>query len=123
MEDPVSIYLRLIDYNSLALTIYGTHVGDIASIKDKFDGANPQFISISKYSTDVDQTLNIGSLSSGAGAGKIEFNPLIITKFSDALSPVLFVNAASGTPFKTAEVFFVINARSSIYKKKKALFF
>jgi hypothetical protein len=69
MEGPVSIYLRLIDYNSLALTTYGTYVGDIASIKDTFDAENPQFIRISTYSTDIDQTLNIGSLSTGAGAG------------------------------------------------------
>ncbi len=107
MEGPVSIYLRLVDYNSSALTSNGTHDTDIATIKDTFDTDNKQFIRVSGYHCDVEQTLNIGSQSTGAGAGRITFNPFRITKFIDGTSPILFQNSASGTPFKTAEVFFV----------------
>ena len=35
---------------------------------------------VSDYSFDVEQVLNIGSQSSGAGAGKVTFNPFSITK-------------------------------------------
>jgi type VI protein secretion system component Hcp len=57
---------------------------------------------VEAFNFDVEQTLNIGSQSSGAGAGKITFNPFSITRFPDNLSPALFVDCASGTAFKTA---------------------
>jgi type VI secretion system secreted protein Hcp len=51
-----------------------------------------------------DQSLNIGSQSSGAGAGKIKFRSLSITKLIDKSSPVLFVSAASGRAFLTGHL-------------------
>lgn len=55
---------------------------------------------IGDFSLDIEQTLNIGSQSSGAGAGKITFNPFSITRKIDVVSPVLFQMACSGTPFE-----------------------
>ncbi|MEO8765474.1 MAG: type VI secretion system tube protein Hcp [Ginsengibacter sp.] len=110
MEGSTSIYLRMIDYNSKALTSNGTFDDMIAAVDDVLDTKNDQFIRVSAFSGDVEQQLNIGSQSSGAGAGKILFNPFRITKFADAVSPLLFADAASGKAFKTVEVFFV-NAR------------
>lgn len=55
---------------------------------------------IDDYSLDVVQTLNIGSQSTGAGAGKIAFNPFRIVRTSDLSSPRLFEMSCSGTPFK-----------------------
>jgi len=107
MEGPIVCYMRLIDYNAAALTSYGTHTTEIAATKDGIETANPQFIPIQTYSSDVEQTLNIGSQSTGAGAGKITYNPLRITKTLDGISTTLFQNAASGTPYKTVEIFFV----------------
>jgi type VI secretion system Hcp family effector len=52
------------------------------------------------YSFDIEQVLNIGSQSSGAGAGKITFNPFSITRKIDIASPRLFENACNGAPFK-----------------------
>jgi hypothetical protein len=40
---------------------------------------------------DIEQVLNIGSQSSGAGAGKVTFNPFSITRHVDKASPVLFL--------------------------------
>jgi hypothetical protein len=37
---------------------------------------------------DIEQTLNIGSQSTGAGAGKVTFNPFSITRKVDRASPV-----------------------------------
>lgn len=113
MEAPVATYLRLIDYKKAALTSGGTLDSTIAG---SFDAANPQFMKVTSYGSDVLQTLNIGSQSTGAGAGKIIFNPLQITKYLDAASPVLFQRAASGTPFQTAELFFV-NTQGIVFSK------
>jgi len=48
--------------------------------------ADPAF-EIEDFSFDIEQTLNIGSQSSGAGAGKVTFNPFQITKKTDSSSP------------------------------------
>ena len=69
---------------------------------DKFmnqAGANGLF-EIEDFSFDIEQTLNIGSQSTGAGAGKVIFNPFSIKRKIDVASPVLFQNACSGTPFE-----------------------
>lgn len=56
---------------------------------------------IEDYSFDIEQTLNIGSASSGAGAGKITFNPFSITRKVDRASPTFFQMACSGKSFQT----------------------
>jgi type VI secretion system secreted protein Hcp len=56
---------------------------------------------IDDYSFDIEQTLNIGSQSTGAGAGKVTFNPFSITRKIDKASPLLFDMTCSGTPFET----------------------
>lgn len=66
-------------------------------LKDFKSGA---LFEIEDYSFDIEQTLNIGSQSTGAGAGKVTFNPFSITRKIDRASPTLFQNACSGTPFK-----------------------
>jgi type VI secretion system secreted protein Hcp len=56
---------------------------------------------IEDYSFDIEQVLNIGSQSSGAGAGKVTFNPFSITRKIDTASAILFDMACSGTAFQT----------------------
>jgi type VI secretion system secreted protein Hcp len=56
---------------------------------------------IKDYSFDIAQTLNIGSHASGAGAGKVTFNPFSVTRRTDRASPLLFQMACAGTPFET----------------------
>ena len=64
-------------------------------------GATPKgLFEVEDFSFDIEQTLNIGSQSSGAGAGKVTFNPFSITRKIDQLSPILFERACSGTPFQ-----------------------
>jgi type VI secretion system secreted protein Hcp len=55
---------------------------------------------IEDFSFDVEQTLNIGSQSSGSGAGKITFNPFSITRKIDKASTRFFEMACSGTAFQ-----------------------
>ena len=62
---------------------------------------NANIFEVEDYSFDIAQTLNIGSQSTGAGAGKVTFNPFRITRKTDKASPLLFQMACSGTPFQT----------------------
>lgn len=113
MDGQTNIYLRLTDYSNNALNTSGKQVASNGAVKGTIDANNTQFIRLSDFSTDIEQTLNIGSQSTGAGAGRVTFNPFTIRKPIDATSPTLFTNAASGTPFKTAELF-VANAKGII---------
>lgn len=63
-------------------------------------GQPGQLFEIEDYSFDIEQVLNIGSQSSGAGAGKVTFNPFSITRKIDCASPILFSMACSGTAFQ-----------------------
>jgi type VI secretion system Hcp family effector len=67
---------------------------------------------IEDFSFDVEQILNIGSQSSGAGAGKVTFNPFTITKKLDVSSPKLLQAAARGEIFKTFTCSFFAGGRS-----------
>jgi len=60
---------------------------------------------IDDFSFDIEQVLNIGSQSSGAGAGKVTFNPFQITRKSDRLSPKLFMMCCAGQHFKIVSLY------------------
>lgn len=71
-------------------------------VKDD-DGST--WFAVDAYSFDMVQTLSIGSQSTGAGAGKVTFNPFSISlSASRSLTNLLFRNLASGTPFKQVEL-------------------
>ena len=67
-------------------------------------GSKPISLTVNSISCDFSQVLNIGSQSSGAGAGKVTFNPFSITRRFDAQSPDLFHMLCAGIPFKTVVV-------------------
>ena len=46
--------------------------------------------SLTPTTAPTETTLNVGSQSTGAGAGKVTFNPFSITRKIDKSSPVLF---------------------------------
>jgi type VI secretion system secreted protein Hcp len=54
---------------------------------------------IDDFNFDIEQVLNIGSQSSGAGAGKVTFNPFSITRKTDRASPVFFMMCCAGQHF------------------------
>lgn len=55
---------------------------------------------IDDFSFDIEQVLNIGSQSSGAGAGKVTFNPFQITRKTDLASPKLYLMCCAGQHFR-----------------------
>jgi type VI secretion system secreted protein Hcp len=72
-------------------------------------------IQLESASFQATQTLNIGSVSSGAGAGKVVLGPLTVTKLPDSTSPQIFVALAEGTPAATATLSFVQSGATSAY--------
>jgi type VI protein secretion system component Hcp len=66
------------------------------------------------YSFDIEQTLNIGSQSAGAGAGKVTFKPLTIIKSVDVNSATLFSMCCSGTPFKYVDIVLVESGKKPV---------
>jgi type VI secretion system Hcp family effector len=89
-----NIYLKFTNYGTAAPTIKGnvTATG--------YQGA----IQATSLTWSFEQTLNIGSQSTGAGAGKVTFNDLTFTKEVDATSPVFFQALCSGTPFEFVDI-------------------
>jgi type VI protein secretion system component Hcp len=73
-------------------------------------------IALSTVSNDEEQTLNIGSQSSGAGAGKVTFNPIAFTKPISVNSATLFSYMCSGTAFKFAEFSYYNSKDEIIYR-------
>ncbi len=61
--------------------------------------ADKKAFEIMEFSFDVENTLNIGSASGGAGAGKVQFNEFNVKKRTDKGSPFLFLNCCSGGHF------------------------
>jgi len=83
-------YLKLIDYQDKLLM--GT-----SQVK-----GHENEIELIHWGWGAEQTLNIGSQSTGAGAGKVTFRPLRIQKTIDKATPLLFACCCSGPPFKEA---------------------
>jgi type VI protein secretion system component Hcp len=61
---------------------------------------NNNIFEVEDYSFDITQVLSIGSQSSGVGAGKVTFDPLIITRKTDRASPIFYQSACSGMSFQ-----------------------
>ena len=74
-----------------------SRIGHSAEVS--FPPSNNIFL-IEAYSLDIAQVLNIGSDASGAGAGKVAFDPLVVTRKSDRASPILFQMACAGKTFQ-----------------------
>jgi type VI protein secretion system component Hcp len=59
------------------------------------------------------QSLNIGSQSTGSGAGKVAFGPFTFTKKPDINSPDLWTRLCSGTPFLKVSVSAAVDSTSA----------
>jgi type VI secretion system secreted protein Hcp len=57
---------------------------------------SPTPFDISEWSFGISQTVNIGSATGGAGAGKVSFDPFVIKKVVDQSSPSFFSTLATG---------------------------
>ncbi len=88
----VNAYLNFTLYDGTTLT------------SESQNTVHPGWSEVADFSFDIEQVLNIGSASAGAGAGKVTFNPFSITRKVDINSPILFEMCCSGTPFKSVDL-------------------
>ncbi len=59
---------------------------------------------LSSFAMETENAVSIGSATSGAGAGKVKFDPLTITRNFDEASPALFQLCAAGSHLKQVEL-------------------
>jgi len=104
----IDSYMCFVDYNDKYLQSESQvdmkqSPQDSAELAKPFTDAfkNKGLFEVEDYSFDIEQTLGIGSQSTGAGAGKVTFNPFSITRKVDKSSPTFFQNACSGKAFKS----------------------
>jgi type VI secretion system secreted protein Hcp len=74
---------------------------DACQAKPNGGGPGCGLFEIEDYSFDIEQTLSIGSQSTGAGTGRVQFNPFSITRKIDRASPIFFKMACAGKSFNT----------------------
>jgi type VI secretion system secreted protein Hcp len=61
-------------------------------------------VKVNSFDWGAENKTTIGSTTGGAGAGKVSFHELTITKSVDATSPMLFQALASGKPYASMEL-------------------
>jgi type VI protein secretion system component Hcp len=105
---PLRFYVSFTTYDGNLLKLDQTAAG----------GPAPGLYEISAADFSALQTLNIGSQSSGAGAGKVAFNPLTLSLGSDNLTALLDKMMAAGTPLKFLDLYTVSPAPTSMAKAK-----
>jgi hypothetical protein len=106
----VDVYMALDSATNLG-ALKAEPVGQTQNLTNAL-GGDPKFhiVQISKFSLGAENTVSIGSSSTGAGAGKVKFQNFEVVKPLDNLSPSLFLSLASGQSFKT--VLIVVRRRS-----------
>jgi type VI protein secretion system component Hcp len=62
------------------------------------------WMQVDDFAAAIEQTLNIGAQSTGAGAGKVTYHPMSFSTAPSSVDATLFTMAASGTAFEQIEV-------------------
>jgi type VI secretion system secreted protein Hcp len=65
---------------------------------------NATVLSVTGFELEVDNTVEIGSTTTGAGAGKADFGELTVTRPVDQASPLLFEACAAGRRFADVQI-------------------
>ncbi|HEX4285889.1 MAG TPA: hypothetical protein VHZ28_12410 [Terracidiphilus sp.] len=85
---------------ALALTTSSAHARPVGTLTCTSSSSGQVKFNVSYFNFGVQNTLNIGSQSSGAGAGKITFQPLEVHASLSAFSSLL-APASNGSVFQT----------------------
>ena len=99
-----------------AAATFAILLGSLAGARAAFDSYlvfDFSTIEISSVQWGAPNAANIGSATGGAGAGKVRFHDLTITRTTDAASPKLMQACASGQHFSTVR--FVNAGRTIIF--------
>ena len=104
------------DSSSLQYYVRFTPAGGGTIVGETQDqtSSNPAY-ALDGFSFGAEQTLGIGSASSGAGAGKATFNPLQLSFDQPALNATLFQMLTSGTHLETVDVYGVQTSGDGVH--------
>ncbi len=108
---PVDSYMLFLDYQNNYIAAesqvdLGPSKGDTLGAPFLQDKAKSNIFEVDTFDFDVEQTINMSSQASGAGAGKIQFNPFKITRKIDKASPTFFQMACQGRTFQQVNLGF-----------------
>jgi type VI secretion system secreted protein Hcp len=78
--------------------------GDQPIIGESLDREYAKTVQLDSFSFSAENTATIGSATSGAGAGKAQFNELTVTKAVDSTTPQFFQRLAQGRHFASLEI-------------------
>jgi type VI protein secretion system component Hcp len=109
----VTVYLCAVPYQGAAVSSGSAVTGN--PFDPAFTNTAPcvgHIAELTGLSLDTMQMLNLGSQSTGAGAGKITFNPVTFTLPIGPFATALFANQASGTPFQSVFIAFRRNGQA-----------
>ena len=91
----------------MELTPSNPNLGGLNTVpvgESQVSGSQNQEFDVTSFDLGVTNTLNVGSQSTGAGAGKVTFQPFTVTKTVDRYSSNLFLNLAAGKALASAEI-------------------
>src|SRR5882757_5420300 len=105
-SDPIAAPLRLPEGGVSAGGASSLHYYVRFSLRDgtTLTADGNTLFGLDGFSLSDDQTLSIGSATTGAGAGKVTFNPLHLSFSQLGLDPKLFLMLSEGTTFKEVDV-------------------
>jgi type VI secretion system secreted protein Hcp len=91
----------------MELTPSNANLGGLNSIpmgESQVSGLQNQEFNVSSFDLGASAPTNIASATTGAGAGKVTFQPFTVTKTVDKYSSDLFLDLAAGTHLASAEI-------------------
>jgi len=108
----------------MAVDIFATFVASRPNIAIGETTLDPRSkgIVIQSISLGVENQVNIGSATGGAGVGKATFNPLLITKVADASSPLFALALFSGTHYDTVTFDFFTSGSGGAQQKPSPIY-
>ena len=95
---PPGLYIRFVATSAGSASGLPTScVSSSAIVSEQNQGSRwPSWHPVQSMKGDIEQTLNIGSQSTGAGAGKVTYNPFSVTMAPSSLDATLVDYTASG---------------------------
>jgi type VI secretion system secreted protein Hcp len=89
----------------LFLQFVGASPTGINVVGESVDKSHPQAVAVNAVEFGVENPTTIGSTSAGAGAGKVKFESVKVSKNVDSASTALFQALASGAHFPVMKLF------------------
>jgi type VI protein secretion system component Hcp len=99
---PVDAYINFTPANKSMMAIGGESQDSYFGVGGKI---TPSAFEIKDFSFDIENKTSIGSATSGAGGGRVQFGQFSITKFTDQSTNAFFKNCVTGTHYSLVNLY------------------